>query len=105
MELNATDVADACINVVAQNFSLLREPDWNWLSYEYFLKMLQAEFFQGFGFSFRFWFSNNLLFVFVKLNRKLLFWNSSTITSKVTKNSQTAKKELFRKRQDFDLCL
>ncbi len=47
IELQADDVADACINVVARNFSLLREKDWNWLSYKLFLSLLQAEFFQA----------------------------------------------------------
>jgi hypothetical protein len=47
IDLRADDVADACINVVARNFSLLKEKDWNWLSYKLFLSLLQAEFFQA----------------------------------------------------------
>jgi hypothetical protein len=47
IELQADDVADACIHVVARNFSLLKEKEWNWLSYKLFLSLLQAEFFQA----------------------------------------------------------
>ena len=47
IDLKADDVADACIHVVARNFSLLREKDWNWLSYKLFLSLLQAEYFQA----------------------------------------------------------
>ncbi len=47
IDLRADDVADACINVVARNFSLLKEKDWNWLSYKLFFSLLQAEFFQA----------------------------------------------------------
>lgn len=47
IDLKADDVADACIHVVARNFSLLKEKDWNWLSYKLFLSLLQAEYFQA----------------------------------------------------------
>lgn len=33
--------------MVARNFSLLDERDWTWLSYDAFLSMLRAEYFQA----------------------------------------------------------
>lgn len=45
--LKAVDVEDACIQVVARNFSLLDEKDWTWLKYESFLSLLRAEYFQA----------------------------------------------------------
>ena len=47
IKLNADDVAQACINVVARNFAMLKENDWSWLSYRHFYALLRAEFFQA----------------------------------------------------------
>lgn len=45
--LKAVDVERACLEVVARNFSFLEEKDWTWLSYDAFLALLRAEYFQA----------------------------------------------------------